>query len=98
VVTWPTDKEPDWTIAGRKRAVKVDDVTGAATTAADGQRDRVRPLYRRLHDGTGLGLIWQIIIFQSGIAPAVLGVTGIIMWLRTRGWRAEMKRRRAAAG
>jgi uncharacterized iron-regulated membrane protein len=98
VVTWPTDKEPNWTIAGRKRVVKVDDLTGAATPAVDGQRDRVRPLYRRLHDGTGLGLVWQMIIFLGGIAPAVLGVTGIIMWLRTRGWRAEVKRRRAAAG
>ncbi len=99
VVTWPTDKEPNWMVAaGRKRAVKVDDVTGTASPTIDGQRDRVRPLYRRLHDGTGLGLIWQIIIFLGGIAPALLGVTGIIMWLRTRGWRAEVKRRRAAAG
>ena len=97
-VTWPTDKAPSWTIAaGRKRLVEVDDATGAATPATDGQRDRVRPLYRRLHDGTGLGLVWQIIIFLGGIAPAVLGVTGIIMWLRTRDWRADVKRRRAAA-
>jgi uncharacterized iron-regulated membrane protein len=97
-VTWPTDKAPNWTIAaGRKRVVKVDDATGAATPAIDGQRDRVRPFYRRLHDGTGLGLVWQIIIFLGGIAPAVLGVTGIIMWLRTRGWRADVKRRKAAA-
>ena len=71
-VTWPTDRAPSWTIAaGRKRFVKVDDATGAAAPASDSQRDRVRPLYRRLHDGTGLGLVWQIIIFLGGLAPAV---------------------------
>jgi uncharacterized iron-regulated membrane protein len=99
VVTWPTDKEPSWTIAaGRKRLVKVDDATGAATSAVDGQKDRVRPLYRRLHDGSRMGLAWQVIIFLGGVAPALLGITGIMMWLRTRGWRAEVKRRRTAAG
>jgi hypothetical protein len=99
MVTWPTDKEPAWTIAaGRGRLIKVDDATGAATPAQDRQRDRARPFYRRLHDGTGMGILWQAIIFLGGLAPAILGVTGIIMWLRTRGWRADVaKRRRAAA-
>lgn len=97
-ITWPTDKQPNWTVAaGRGRTIKVDDATGVASAAKDGQRDRVRPFYRRLHDGTGLGIIWQTIIFLGGIAPAVLGVTGIIMWLRTRGWRADVARRRKAA-
>lgn len=96
-VTFPTDKQPGWTIAaGRGRTIKVDDATAAAVPAKDGQRDRVRPLYRRLHDGTGMGLVFQILIFLGGLAPAVLGVTGIIMWLRTRGWRADVARRKKA--
>jgi len=97
MVTWPTDKVPSWTIAaGRGRTIKVDDATGAATPDMDSKRDRVRPFYRRLHDGTGLGIVWQTIIFLGGLAPAILGVTGIIMWLRTRGWRADVARRKRA--
>ena len=97
-VTFPTDKQPGWRIAaGRGRTIMVDDATGAARPAEDGQRDRMRPLYRRLHDGTGMGLIFQLIIFVGGIAPVVLGVTGMIMWLRTRGWRADVTKRKKAA-
>jgi len=95
-VTWPTDKEPNWTIAaGRGRVVSVDDATGAAHAAPG--RERVRPFYRRLHDGTGMGVVWQLAIFLGGIAPALLGTTGILMWLRTRGWRASVAQRRKAA-
>lgn len=97
MVTWPTDKQQSWTIAaGRGRTITVDDATGAASSAK-GERARGRPFYRRLHDGTGLGIVWQTIIFLGGIAPAILGVTGILMWLRTRGWRADLARRKKAA-
>jgi len=93
-VTWPTDKQPDWTVAvGHKRTVKIDDATAAATPVK-APSERVRPLYRRLHDGTGMGLVFQLIIFLGGIAPAVLGITGIIMWLRTRIWRADVAKRK----
>jgi hypothetical protein len=51
----------------------------------------------RWHDGTGMGTVWQLVIFLGGIFPAVLAVTGIMMWLRTRGWRGEIKSRQAAA-
>ena len=47
---------------------------------------------RRWHDGTGMGLTWQIIIFLGGIIPALLSVTGIIIW-----WRARKPRARASA-
>jgi len=40
-------------------------------------------------------LVWQMIIFVGGILPAILAVTGILMWLRTR--RRRDKYRRAAA-
>jgi uncharacterized iron-regulated membrane protein len=97
-VTWPTDKQPDWTVAvGRARTVTVDDATAAASPAK-AHPERVRPLYRRLHDGTGMGILFQIIIFVGGIAPAILGVTGILMWLRTRGWRTDVAKRRRRSG
>ncbi len=49
---------------------------------------------RRIHDGTGMGRLWQIIIFIGGIIPAGLAVTGIIMWLNIRRRRKAMAQRR----
>ena len=101
-VTWPTEKKPDWTVQvkpsrGAPVAVSVadDDGIAALTPVAAGQGD-VGRLMRRIHDGTGMGPIWQIVIFLGGILPAVLAVTGVIMWWRARGWRAEVRRRQAA--
>jgi uncharacterized iron-regulated membrane protein len=31
-----------------------------------------------------------------GLAPTVLGITGLIMWWRGRRWRADLARRRSA--
>ena len=53
---------------------------------------------RRWHDGSGMGAVWQVLIFLGGIIPAVLAVTGIMMWLRNRGWRAALERKRRARG
>ena len=44
---------------------------------------------RRLHDGTGMGPAWQAIIFLGGIIPAILSVTGTIIWIRSRKPRAR---------
>ena len=51
---------------------------------------------RRLHDGTRMGFVWQLLVFLGGILPAVLAVTGIIMWWRARGWKAQLKTRQRA--
>ena len=96
-VTWPTDKAAMWKIAAGTQAFSVDDASASVSPADPDDRQRVRPFYRRLHDGTGMGLVWQVILFTAGLAPAFLGVTGIIMWLRTREWRGDVARRRAAA-
>jgi uncharacterized iron-regulated membrane protein len=50
-------------------------------------------MMRRWHDGDGMGLGWQLIIFLGGIIPAILSVTGILMWWRSRKWRGGAKRR-----
>jgi uncharacterized iron-regulated membrane protein len=47
---------------------------------------------RRWHDGTGMGLGWQIVIFLGRIIPAILSITGIIIW-----WRARKPRSKVAA-
>jgi len=95
-ITWPTDKDPVWKIAaGRGGLLQVEDASGRIAAAKSDDRQRMRSFYRRLHDGTDMGLVWQIIIFLGGLAPAVLGVTGILMWLRARTWRTEAARRKA---
>jgi uncharacterized iron-regulated membrane protein len=96
-VVWPTDKEAVWSVkAGRAASVQIDDATGAIGLATGGDREATRPFYRRLHDGVRMGTLWQVIIVLSGIAPAILGVTGIIMWLRTRKWRGDARRKAEA--
>jgi uncharacterized iron-regulated membrane protein len=42
-------------------------------------------------------LWWQILVFLGGLLPAILAVTGVIMWWRARKWRAKVAERRAAA-
>ena len=32
---------------------------------------------RRIHDGTGMGAVWQVIIFLGGVLPTALAVTGV---------------------
>ena len=98
-IAWPTDLSPAWRISLKGSGeVRVEDATGERTAPAGRERgggqDTAR-LMRRLHDGTGMGPIWQTIIFIGGILPAILAVTGIIMWWRARGWRGDVARRRA---
>lgn len=99
-ISWPTDQAPEWKIAfareGGPAEVSVADGSGAATAARPPQPETRARFMRRLHDGTGMGLIWQIIIFIGGIIPAALAVTGIVMWLRSRGWKAKLARKRKA--
>ena len=96
-INWPTDRSPEWKVAfaDTEAGVTVDDVTGAAK-AAKPERETLARTMRRIHDGTRMGLLWQILIFLGGILPAVLAVTGIIMWWRARGWKADLKARRVA--
>jgi uncharacterized iron-regulated membrane protein len=98
-ITWPTDRDP-WKLAyERVGEVTVSDATGAATAPQRAARPQ-RPLMRRWHDGTGMGPVWQIIIFIGGIIPAILAVTGLVMWWRSRGWKQALakKRRERALG
>ena len=68
----------------------VDDATGAVspTPNAGGPSQAVRRWIHRLHGGEQTGLVWQLLITLAGAAPTVLGVTGILVWLRRRRPRA----------
>lgn len=96
-ISWPSDaKRPQWTISTAGPALSLDDATGAITAAP--ARPHGGPglsgVMRRLHDGDGMGPVWQAIIFIGGILPAALAVTGIIMWWRARTWRRDLATRR----
>lgn len=96
-VEWPTDRKPEWKVSfnGTQTSVAVAEATGAAKVEPARPEDTAR-LMRRIHDGTRMGLLWQIVIFLGGVLPAILAVTGIIMWWRARGWKAQLKARQAA--
>ncbi len=37
---------------------------------------------RMLHEGSAFGITWRLLAFLGGLLPALLMVTGLIMWLR----------------
>ncbi|MET0274125.1 MAG: PepSY-associated TM helix domain-containing protein [Phenylobacterium sp.] len=106
-------REPAWrvqlAVEGQKDPVTVQvvDATGqvkagrgrgpGAGPGGEGGPDPLSRWMRRIHDGADMGPVWQTIIFLGGIAPAILGVTGVIMWLRRRGRRIAQTRRMADA-
>lgn len=97
-ITWPTEKKADWTISVKGGAKPIEVMvkdSGATASVAPAEPETLARTVRRIHDGTGMGAGWQIIIFVGGILPAVLAVTGILMWLRMR--RRRGKHRRSAA-
>ena len=66
--------------------LRVDDATGLVTPIPDtsGPSRSVRRWIHRLHGGEQTGLVWQLVITIAGLAPTLLGVTGVLVWLRRR--------------
>jgi uncharacterized iron-regulated membrane protein len=92
-ITWPqAGRKPAWRVELAEPAgapVEVDDATGAARAAhappGGGEPSGgLASWMRGVHDGSRLGVLWRWAITLAGAAPAVLGVTGIVMWLRRR--------------
>jgi len=101
-ISWPTDQKPEWKIAYERKGgpdeVIVADATAKARPPSAPKPETLARTMRRWHDGTGMGAVWQIVIFLGGIVPALLSVTGIIIWWRARKPRARsVAYRRAAA-
>jgi uncharacterized iron-regulated membrane protein len=106
-VALPTQgKAPTWQVALKMDGaeapvtVRVDDATGEIRQGRGGPMsgmpgapgsDPLTRLMRRLHDGTGMGPVWQAVIFLAGLAPALLGTTGIVLWLRRRHRRQAIR-------
>lgn len=101
-IGWPTDLEPEWSVAiapsnGKAQTVKIADADGAAKLAKpDTPPSGIARTMRKIHDGTDMGIVWQVIIFLGGILPAALSITGLIMWWRARKWRGDLDTKRKA--
>jgi uncharacterized iron-regulated membrane protein len=97
-IGWPTTVDGQWTISfarqGGPAEVKVADSSAAVTGPEPLRPETTARLMRRIHDGTEMGLLWQIVIFLGGLIPAVLAVTGIMMWLNLRRKKTAARRRR----
>jgi uncharacterized iron-regulated membrane protein len=108
-VSTPTrGEDPAWRVqltAGGGKApvtVQVVDATGQVKAsrpraAPEGGPDPLSRWMRKIHDGAETGPVWQTVIFLGGVAPAVLGITGVVMWLRRRSRRMAQTRRMAEA-
>ena len=98
-IVWPTDQSGDWRVSfhreGSPAEVKVSDSTGETTAPGPVREETLARTMRRWHDGVGMGPVWQTVIFLGGIVPALLAMTGIIMWLRLRRRRGDYERRRS---
>ena len=93
-ISFPTDKAPEWKVSferqGSPAEVVIDDARGTAKPPKPPQPETLARTMRRWHDGSGMGPVFQTVIFLGGMIPVLLAITGIIMWLRTRKWRADI--------
>jgi uncharacterized iron-regulated membrane protein len=99
-IAWPTDQKAEWKIGfdgkGGPATVSVKDVSAKASPPPPPQPETLARTMRRWHDGTGMGAVWQTVIFIAGIIPALLSITGIIIWWRARAPRARARSNRPA--
>lgn len=64
--------------------------------AAQQAPDELSRTMRRVHDGQEMPFVWQLLVFLTGVAPPLLGITGTVMWLRRRARRRHLKSLQAA--
>jgi uncharacterized iron-regulated membrane protein len=106
-ISWPTDLRPEWQVRiatekGGSANAKVIDASGAASAEAGrgggGEQRTVAQWMRAIHDGHDMPFLWQLIVFLGGLLPAILSITGLIMWWRARSWRGAVQQRKQAVG
>jgi uncharacterized iron-regulated membrane protein len=62
-----------------KRVMEIRDPAAYATN------DKLLAWQRALHSGRGLGMVWWLLVFVSGLLPPLFAATGVTMWwLRRR--------------
>ncbi len=97
-ITFPTrprgDDTPRWRADvredGRTVQYEINDQPGSAARSDNaGPQSPTALLMRRVHDGKDQPIWWRVIIAIAGLAPLLLGLTGLLWWL----WRNRAKRR-----
>ncbi len=95
-------READDTGARPATAVYVDPRSGTVLQRTDRatrtRGDRFLTLQRVLHEGSWWGAIGRIVTFITGLLPALLATTGLILYLRSRRRRPRVNVAAAAAG
>ena len=103
-INWPGSKDGLWRITLRPgrpggkavpNTLTVDDAAGAVATIA-GRGGALTMTMRHYHDGTMLGFYWRMMMVLIGLSPTVLGITGLLMWLRGRRRRKRPTKTRRA--
>lgn len=84
---------------GNGQSFYLNDATSALTPIAPPSAgNRVTRIVHQLHEGDGFGAIWSVVVFTTGILPALLAITGLMMWLRGRRNRSPVIQRSGAGG
>lgn len=94
------DKEPTWRMQfernGQDVAVSIDDRSGEAEILRPRPAlagDAALRMSRRIHDGSDMGIVWRVMITIAGVIPAILGITGVIIWASRQTRKLQMRRR-----
>ncbi len=89
-IALPTKRQAAWRIEllspnGVTNNAIVDDVGGEARLAdPPAASDRVALWLRWIHEGSHASPLWRVVVFLCGLSPPVLGISGIVIWLRRR--------------
>lgn len=83
------DLEPQgWAPTSPLAIVLIDPKTAEVSYIEDPRayplRERILNLQPLFHFGTGLGWIWTVLVFLSGLLPALLATTGLTVWWKKR--------------
>jgi uncharacterized iron-regulated membrane protein len=87
----PTQQSKTWRVQLRSEGqsvvttVSVDDKSGVVSTVAPLAGDRTAQWIRWIHEGSHAGPVWQVIVFLCGVFPTIFAITGVMIWLRSRG-------------
>lgn len=86
---FPTERARVWraqlALGEERRIVTVEDATGAVALLPDAlPGDAFAATLRRLHEADHHGPVWRAIVLAAGLAPSLLLLTGLLMWLRRR--------------
>jgi uncharacterized iron-regulated membrane protein len=96
-INWPTGGKGLWRVSLRtadgSADFDVDDASGVAKVAPP-RSGALSMLIRHIHDGSAIGWGWRALMVLWGLSPTLLGITGLLMWLRGRRWRAEAAARK----